>query len=144
MDTRTITEPEVQHNTEEGTWSEVVGRKQRKKAPDKLQSQNQIEQEHNSNDRRNSVKQKRQRIKPCAMIIEQGTYDFPEIVKIRTGLDKQKIGDRISSVRQVKNGEAIIQVRGGQEAAQVVRNELLKTTEEAKIRTLQQKHLIEI
>lgn len=78
------------------------------------------------------------------MIIEQGTYDFPEIVKIRTGLDKQKIGDRISSVRQVKNGEAIIQVRGGQEAAQVVRNELLKTTEEAKIRTLQQKHLIEI
>lgn len=79
------------------------------------------------------------------MIIEQGTYDFPEIVKkIRTGLDKQKIGDRISSVRQVKNGEAIIQVRGGQEAAQVVRNELPKTTEEAKIRTLQQKHLIEI
>ena len=66
------------------------------------------------------------------MIIDQGTEAFLEIVQtIRTGMDKQIIDYRISSIRQAKNGGAIIQVRSGQEAAQVVRNELLKTTKEA-------------
>lgn len=134
-DMRTIIEPTAQQNDpEEGTWSEVVGRKQRKKALNKSQPQKETEQEININNRRTNVKQKRQRIKSCAMIIDQGTEAFPEIVKrIRMGIDKQIIGDRISSIRQAKNGGTIILVRGGQ-AAQVVRNELLKMTKEAYIK----------
>lgn len=43
-----------------------------------------------------------------------------------------------------RTAESSYRYAGGQEVARVVRNELLKTTENAKIRTLQQKCLIEI
>jgi len=38
----------------------------------------------------------------------------------------------------------IIQVRGGQDAAKIVRNELIKTTNEANVKTLQRRGLIEV
>lgn len=114
-DKSTITEPTTQHKLDENPWSEVARRKERSKPPDKSPTQKDTGQEPDRNYRENSVKQKRQRIKPCGMIIDQGTEDFPEIGKrIRTGLEKQKIGDKISRRRKKTPLPDAIAVKPGQ------------------------------
>jgi len=57
------------------------------------------------------------------VFIDLGTETFPDLIKrIRAETDKEVIGNKIASIKQAKNGGAITQVRGGQDAVQVVRN----------------------
>ncbi|KAL4112825.1 hypothetical protein QTP88_016549 [Uroleucon formosanum] len=62
----------------------------------------------------------------------------------RAGADPNIIGDRIISLQQARNGGVIIQVRGGQDAAQIVRDEVIRTTNQANVKTIQRRGLIEV
>lgn len=144
--TEVLTREETQSPRLESQWSEVIGRKPKRRPPEKPPPlQETIRKETNNRRKDGTEKTQRQRIRPCVVLVDRNSEAFPELVKrIRTGVNQEIIGDKIASIKQAKNGGAIIQIRGGQEAAKVVRGELLKTTDEAYIKTKQHRGLIEI
>jgi len=123
----------------EGTWSNIARRETQRRPPEKpppvLAG---TRQEGNQ-------KPHRQRHDRCAVLIDRGTEAFPKLIKrIRSEADQNVIGDRIASRRQAKSGGVIIQVRGDQQAAHVVRNEIIKVADEANVKTIQRREFIEI
>lgn len=65
-------------------------------------------------------------------------------MKIKSGVNTEAIGNKISVLRQTKSGEILIQVSGGCTAADVVRAEVSKLVDkDTKIRTPTQQALVE-
>lgn len=126
----------------ENTWANSVGKKANRRRPEKSPSCPTLIQ---TNGKRNQNKHFQRRNTRSAVLIDQSTESFPELVKrIRAGAYKNIIGDRITSLRQTRNGRVIIQVRGGQDAAQIVRDEVIRTTNQANVKTIQRRGLIEV
>ncbi|KAL4154408.1 hypothetical protein QTP88_000283 [Uroleucon formosanum] len=116
----------------ENTWANSVGRKANRRPPEKSPSSPTLNEHFQRRNTRSAV------------LIDQSTETFPELVKrIRAGADPNIIGDRITSLRQSRNGGVIIQVRGGQDAAQIVRDEVIRTTNQSNVKTIQRRRLIE-
>jgi len=95
-----------------------VGRKANRRPPEKSPSSPTPIQ---TDGKRNQNEHSQRRNTRNAVLINQSTESFPELVKrIRAGADPNIIGEKITSFRQARNGGVIIQIRGGQDAAQIV------------------------
>jgi len=72
--------------------------------------------------------------------------NFPALAKkIKFGMDKNTVGNKIIGIRKTKNGGILIEVRGDQAAVGIVQEEVARAAGgDATIRFLQQHTLVEI
>ncbi|KAL4134772.1 hypothetical protein QTP88_006487 [Uroleucon formosanum] len=89
--------------------------------------------------------EKRTRNRPDVVIVQTKPENYSEILKkIKSGVNMETIGNKISALRQTKSGGILIQVSGGSPATDVVRAEVSRVVEtDTVIRTPKQQSLVE-
>lgn len=83
---------------------------------------------------------------PKAVVIKRGELSFAESVKnIRSKVDANVVGHRISKIRQTRTGDVLIEILGGSEAAETVRSEVEKSLASGEIvKSLEQRTLVQL
>ncbi|CAI6376285.1 unnamed protein product [Macrosiphum euphorbiae] len=94
------------------------------------------------NEKREEV---RTRNRSDVVIVQTKPENYSEVLKkIKSGVNMEAIGNKISALRQTRSGGILIQVSGGSPAADVVRAEVSKIVEtDTVIRTPKQQSLVE-
>lgn len=98
-----------------------------------------VDQQENNTKRRN-------RVLPIAVVARRGESSFPELLKIlRAGIDPSATDEKISKMREARNGGLLVEINGGAESAEVVRSAIEKSLGPCgSVRTLEQRSLIEL
>lgn len=83
---------------------------------------------------------------PRAVVIKRGESSFSDTVKnIRTKVNVEAIGDSISKMSETRNGNVLIEILGGNEAAEVVKKKIEKALGPGEsVRSLEQRSLIQL
>jgi len=120
-------------------WAEVVRRGKGKKPPAQ-------EGKVAAGSQKDGRTIRGRRVLPLAVVVRRGEDPFPELLKtIRANVNPAATGDRISKIRETRNGDLLVEVNGGPESADVVRTELEKSLGPGgSVRTLEQRILIEL
>jgi len=101
----------------ETQWSEVV-RKKRPRDPTKGETLVKLP----------DIKPRGHRSRPLAVIVSKENDSFPELLKtLRSKVDSEKTGTMISKLRETRNGNLLMEINGGAEAAEIVRREVARS-----------------
>lgn len=126
----------------EARWTEVVKRSRgglkQPKQPEPMDSKTVV---------KTSTRQKRQpRARPLAIAVAMNDKDFPELLKtVKRNVVPTVIGDSITKMRRTHRGELLIEVRGGTDSAEKIRDELARTLgTDARVRKLESTSPVEI
>lgn len=126
----------------EERWTEVVkrprGGPKQHKQPEPMDSKTA---------EKTSTRQRRQpRARPLAIAVAMNDKDFPELLKtVKRNVDPTVTGDSITKMRRTQKGELLIEVRGGTDSAEKIRDELARSLgTEAKVRKLESTSPVEI
>lgn len=89
---------------------------------------------------------KTQRTRPLAVMVAKDDVNFLELIKsIRSKVDRSITGDSIAKMRKTTNGNLLIEINGGTDAAEAVKNEVARTLgPAAKVRQMMDEAPIEI
>lgn len=92
------------------------------------------------------VSSQRRGTRPPAIMVNASKEDFPALAqRIRGGVDKGVIGDRVTSMRQVKSGSLLIEVRGDNKEVEAIRAEIARSAgSDVEVRSLQRRRLVEV
>lgn len=84
--------------------------------------------------------------RPLAVIVRRGEEQFPELLRtVRINVDPAKTGTAISKIRQTRTGELLIEINGGAESANLVREEMERSFgPNAKVKTMEDTATVEI
>lgn len=86
------------------------------------------------------------RQRPPVILVEAGTAEFPELVKIiRGGANRNVIGDHITKMRRSKAGGLLIELKGNQKQIEGIRAEISRAARaDIMVKSFQQRILVEI
>lgn len=120
----------------QSNWTDVVKKKGKKKNQDAKPVDKPAEQ----------ATTRRRESRPPAIMVDITKEDFPALAqKIRGGVDKNVIGDRVTGMRQARSGGLLIEVRGDQKEVEEIRAEIARSAgSEVAVRSLQRKRLVEL
>jgi len=128
-------------------WTEVVKRKAHQKKTEGQRSETAVQQPVATVRKTELTSTRRIKARPAGILIDAGDdANFPALAKkIKSGMDKNTMGNNIIGIRKTKNGGILIEVRGDQAAVGIVQEEVARAASgDATIRLLQQRTLVEI
>lgn len=71
---------------------------------------------------------RRQTVKPSAVLVKRGDESFADTVqKVKRNVRADAIGESITKMRETRNGDLLIEVKGGAVMAEVIRDEVQRT-----------------
>lgn len=123
-------------------WSEVVGKKAKNKVPVTTAGD-----PPGATQKQAVVKRRGARTRTAAIMVNVSNQeDFLELVKkIRGGVNPEVMGEHVVGMRKTKAGRLLIEVKGNTDEVEAVRAEVSKSTvDDIKVRSLQQKSMLEI
>lgn len=110
------------------TWTEVVRRAKGSQPKQKALPSNERKGMTGVDVKRTDKSGRMPRNKPLAVMVTKGTEEFPELLRtVKAAVDPEVTGNSIAKMRRTTQGSLLIEINGGTEAAEKVRQEVARS-----------------